>query len=56
TVVGYGMTQYLDLPFAVPLQWIGIAVVIGILVGVIAGLYPAWNGATTDPIDALRYE
>jgi putative ABC transport system permease protein len=39
-----------------PVEWGGIAVVVGILVGVAAGLYPAWSAAKTDPIDALRYE
>ncbi|HZD43821.1 MAG TPA: hypothetical protein VE134_07160 [Methanomicrobiales archaeon] len=36
--------------------WLGIAVVVGVLVGVIAGLYPAWRAARVNPIDALRYE
>ena len=39
-----------------PPEWAAIAVVVGIAVGVAAGLYPAWNGARIDPIEALRYE
>ncbi|QLG29202.1 ABC transporter permease [Halorarum halophilum] len=53
---GYVATDVLDLPLMFPLEWAGIAVVVGILVGVVAGLYPAWTGARTDPIEALRYE
>jgi len=55
-LAGFGATEFLDLPFAFPLDWAGIAVVVGVLVGVVAGLYPAWNGARIDPIEALRYE
>jgi putative ABC transport system permease protein len=43
-------------PMVVPFDWIGIAVFVGVLVGVLAGLYPAWRGARVDPIEALRRE
>jgi putative ABC transport system permease protein len=49
-------TRYAELPLTFPYEWAGIAVLVGLLVGVVAGLYPAWNAARTDPIDALRYE
>lgn len=60
TAVGFGAgylaTVLLDLPFVAPLEWAAVAVVVGVLVGTLAGLYPAWNAARTDPIEALRYE
>nr|WP_303650337.1 ABC transporter permease [Halalkalicoccus sp. NIPERK01] len=53
---GYVATRLLEFPFVAPLEWAVVAVVTGVLVGALAGLYPAWNAARTDPIDALRYE
>jgi len=54
---GYGVAQFVGLQsLVVPWEWGAIAVVVGIAVGVLAGLYPAYNAAKTDPIDALRYE
>jgi putative ABC transport system permease protein len=53
---GYLGTAYVDLPFVVPWEWGVVAVASGVLVGVLAGLYPAWNAARTDPIEALRHE
>ena len=53
---GYAATRAIDLPFRVRPIWFGVSVVVGVLVGVGAGLYPAWRAAVTDPIDALRRE
>jgi len=54
---GFGAAELVGLEeFVIPWQWGAIAVVVGIAVGVLAGLYPAYNASKTDPIDALRYE
>jgi putative ABC transport system permease protein len=55
-VVGYGASLYAEVGFTIPYDWILIATVMGILTGVVSGLYPAWRAARVDPIDALRYE
>jgi len=54
--VGYGATRYAEVEFALAPDWMVLAVAVGVLVGVVSGLYPAWRAARVDPIDALRYE
>lgn len=53
---GYLATVLIALPFRFRVEWVLVAVLVGVLVGATAGLYPAWNAARTDPIDALRFE
>ncbi|KAA9397215.1 FtsX-like permease family protein [Haloarcula sp. CBA1130] len=55
-LVGYGATRYAEVAFSLAPLWIALAVGVGVLVGVVAGLYPAWRAARVDPIDALRHE
>ena len=55
-VVGYAATRYAEVTFALAPAWMVTAVAVGVAVGVVAGLYPAWRAARVDPIDALRYE
>ncbi|WP_158855196.1 ABC transporter permease [Halorhabdus sp. CUG00001] len=54
--VGYVGATYAAVGFTIPLDWVTIAIVMGISIGIVAGLYPAWRAARVDPIEALRYE
>ena len=53
---GYAATAYAEIPLTLDPQLFAGAIAVGITVGVLAGAYPAWRAAKTDPIDALRYE
>lgn len=53
---GYAAATLIDLPVSFAPEWFAIAVAVGIGVGMLAGIYPAWDAARTDPIDALRHE
>ncbi|MDY6818468.1 MAG: ABC transporter permease [Halobacteriales archaeon] len=48
--------QYVEVSLVIAPIWPVIATVVGVTVGIVAGLYPAWNATTVDPIEALRYE
>jgi putative ABC transport system permease protein len=42
--------------FVIPWGWVIAGIVVCFLVGMLAGLYPAYKASKLDPIVALRYE
>jgi len=58
--IGVGLAQIVravsPLPAAIAPTWMVFSVLLGVGVGVIAGIYPAARAAKLDPIAALRYE
>lgn len=58
--LGVGLAAIIEavspMPAAVGVHWLVIAATMGILVGVVAGLYPASRASKLDPVVALRAE
>jgi putative ABC transport system permease protein len=44
------------LPAAVSPKWVMLGVSLGLIVGIVSGVYPASRASKLDPVDALRYE
>lgn len=55
-IVGNGFSLFLNTGFVVPWNWVLLGIFICSLVGLLAGLYPAFKASRLNPIEALRYE
>lgn len=55
-VIGNLFSIVLNTGFVVPWNWIFWGIFICSVVGLVAGLYPAWKAGKLNPIEALRYE
>jgi len=56
-ILGGNSTAYIfKLDPVIPLDWMGLGLLICSVVGVIFGTYPAFKAANLDPIESLRYE
>jgi putative ABC transport system permease protein len=54
--IGNLISSLVDGSFIVPWNWMILAIIICLVVGLISGIYPAYKASKLDPIDALRYE
>lgn len=54
--IGNGTSALIGGSFIIPWDWMGLAVLLCLLVGLISGFYPAYRASQLDPIEALRYE
>lgn len=55
-VIGNVVATSMNAPFAFPLDWAAIALIVCSAIGVGFGFYPAYKAASLDPIEALRFE
>lgn len=55
-LVGNLTSSFIGGIFIIPWLWIFCGITLCVLVGVVAGIYPALQAAKLDPIEALRYE
>lgn len=55
-ISGNLLAYFLDSPFIIPWKWAGLGLGTCLLVGLLAGIYPAIKAARLNPINALRYE
>ena len=55
-LLGNGVSMLMSTGFVVPWLWVLLGIGICSLVGLLAGLYPAFKASRLNPIEALRYE
>lgn len=55
-LIGNILSLVFHSPFMIPWPWIGVGMSICLIVGLLAGIYPALKAGKLNPINALRYE
>jgi putative ABC transport system permease protein len=55
-LLGNSVSMLMHTGFVVPWAWVLLGIVICSIVGLLAGLYPAFKASRLNPIEALRYE
>src|SRR5450432_1229119 len=55
-LLGNGVSMLMSTGFVVPWAWVLLGIVICSIVGLLAGIYPAFKASRLNPIEALRYE
>lgn len=54
--LSYLVATFSPLPAAVDIKWVTTGVCLGVVVGIVSGVYPASQASKLDPVDALRQE
>lgn len=55
-IIGVILAHFIEGTFQMPWAWIGLAIIINTIVGLLSGVYPAMKAAKLDPIESLRHE
>ncbi|MFD1513564.1 ABC transporter permease [Halomarina rubra] len=55
-LAGYVGTVILEVPFVIFWEWTGLAFSVGVAVGILSGVYPAWRASRIEPTQAMGYE
>ncbi|MEX0322423.1 MAG: ABC transporter permease [Puniceicoccaceae bacterium] len=55
-LVGNSLAAQMNVPMIMPWFWIGVAISVCTLIGVVFGFVPAWRASRLEPVEALRYE
>jgi putative ABC transport system permease protein len=55
-LAGNAVSMLTGSAFIIPWLWITVGIILCLIVGLIAGIYPALKAANLDPVESLRYE